>query len=229
MYTFFSKVKFRSYIRLDLCLKCCFCFCFWWFKDNGSCLGGYIKQFSSQHARIHHFLSIVSSVNPCSFFPNAQNLRWQLKCCWREWSWGQCRPGAADSDPSQQRWTFYNTCKTSWTNVLQTVPSIEEDWELHTLEYGGARSRASVLLVRRSNYDASLRWLHRYAEDVSRIREVADSPLEAGLCVFTCKHRLWKRRAWENLEKYGTLGLATKASREIGSMVNHSNWKLKSY
>lgn len=86
---------------------------------------------------------------------------------------------------------------------------MEEVWELQTLEYGGA----SVLLVRRSNYDASLRWLHRYAEDVSRIREVADSPLEAGLRVFTCKHRLWRRRASYNFYKYGTLGLATKASR----------------
>lgn len=58
------------------------------------------------------FFSIVSSVNSCSFFPIEQNLRWQSKCCWREWSWGQCRPGAADSDPSQQHWTFYNTWKT---------------------------------------------------------------------------------------------------------------------
>lgn len=38
-----------------------------------------------------------------------QDLRWQLKCCWREWSWGRSCPVAADCDLNHEYRTSYNT------------------------------------------------------------------------------------------------------------------------
>lgn len=55
-------------------------------------------------------------------------------------------------------------------------------------------SHAYLLFVGGFYDDASLRRLRRNAEDVFGVGEVADSPLEAGLCVFTHEYRLWKQR-----------------------------------
>lgn len=55
-------------------------------------------------------------------------------------------------------------------------------------------AHATLLLVRGSDDDASLRWLHRDIEDIFGVGKVADSPLKVGLCIFTCEDRLRKQK-----------------------------------
>lgn len=58
--------------------------------------------------------------------------------------------------------------------------------------------------------DASLRRLHRNTEDIFGVGKVADSPLKAGLCVFTHEHRLWKQKHSDSFYRDDITGVFSK-------------------
>lgn len=111
----------------------------------------------------------------------------------------------ADCDLNQQYWTSCNTYEdiramslcSHWTNAVQTVPSIGEIQWLHETKMNQKGSHAYLLLVGGFYDDASLRMLQENTEDIFRVGKVTDSPLKAGLCVFTHECRLWKQIAFK--------------------------------